>query len=79
MKATYKEFGKYLRAVADMYAKYGDAPLEVEKEYNKLHDALCQMHNDFDHGAARIEELKDIFVVQCEDYGQGWFDPKNNK
>lgn len=48
-------------------------------EYNKLHDALCQMHNDFDHGAARIEELKDIFVVQCEDYGQGWFDPKNNK
>lgn len=72
MKATYKEFGKYLRAVADLYAKYGDEPLEVGKEYNKLHDALCQMHNDFDHGAARIEELKDIFVVQCEDYGQGW-------
>lgn len=48
---TYKEFGKYLRAVADMYAKYGDTPLEVEKEYTMLHDALCRMHNDFDHGA----------------------------
>jgi hypothetical protein len=47
MKATYKEFSKYLRAVANLYAKYGDAPLEVEKEYNKLHDALCQMHKAF--------------------------------
>ena len=28
MKATYKEFGKYLRAVADLYAKYGDEPLK---------------------------------------------------
>lgn len=75
MKATYKEFGKYLRAVADMYAKYGDTPLEVEKGYTMLHDALCRMHNDFDHGAGRIEELKDIFVVQCEDYGRGWITP----
>lgn len=33
------------------------------------------MHNDFDHGAGRIEELKDIFVVQCEDYGRGWITP----
>jgi len=26
--ATYKEFGKMLREVADLCAKYGDAPLE---------------------------------------------------
>jgi hypothetical protein len=76
---TYKEFGKYLRAVADMYAKYGDTPLEVEKEYTMLHDALCRMHNDFDHGAGRIEELKDIFAVQCEDYGRGWITPAEQK
>lgn len=72
MKATYKEFGKYLRAVADLYAKYGDEPLEVGKEYGDLHDVLCQMHNDYNNGAARIEELKDVFTAQCEDYGQGW-------
>lgn len=28
--ATYKEFGKMLRAVADIYAQMGDTPLEEE-------------------------------------------------
>jgi hypothetical protein len=58
-----KRTKKYIRK------KTGD---EVEKEYTMLHDALCRMHNDFDHGAGRIEELKDIFAVKCEDYGRGW-------
>lgn len=79
MKATYKEFSKYLRAVANLYAKYGDAPLEVEKSIINCMMLCVRCTKHFDHGAARIEELKDIFVVQCEDYGQGWFDPKNNK
>lgn len=37
MKATYKEFSKYLRAVANLYAKYGDAPLEVEKDLSSTY------------------------------------------
>ena len=69
---TYKEFGKYLRAVANEFSKYGDKPLEENQEYERLYTTLCQMHNDFDHGAERIEDLKRIFVSQCEDYGQGW-------
>ena len=28
--ATYKEFGKMLRAVADIYSQMGDTPLEEE-------------------------------------------------
>lgn len=75
MKATYKEFGKYLRAIANLYAKYGDEPLEEDMQFEKLHKTLCQMHPDFDHGARRIEQLAEIFRQQCEDCGEGWSDP----
>lgn len=70
--ATYNDFAEYLHAVADLYEQYGNEILEYDREFNKLHDRLCEMHNDYDHGAARIEQLKDTFVLQCEDYGQGW-------
>ena len=69
---TYKEFGKYLRAVANEFSKYGDEPLEEDLEFDKLYTTLCQMHNDYKRGAERIEALKRTFVTQCEDYGQGW-------
>ena len=75
---TYKEFGKYLRTIANLYAKYGDEPLERGKEYTHLHEQLCQLHNDFDHGAADIERLKDVFVTQCEAYENGWIPPEQH-
>lgn len=75
MKATYKEFGKYLRAIANMYAQYGDRPLEHEKEFSNLYDDLCNIHPDFDHGAQRIEELKEMFLNNFEIYGEGWNEP----
>lgn len=76
MKATYKEFGKYLRAIANLYAKYGDEPLEHEQEFQKLYDDLCNIHPDFDHGAQRIEELKETFLNNFETYGEGWHEQK---
>lgn len=72
--STYKDFSKYLHAVADLYEQYGDEQLELGREFNRLHDKLCNIHNDWTRGAARIESLKDVFVVQCEEYGQGWID-----
>lgn len=72
---TYKEFGKYLREIANMYARYGDEALEHDKEFEDLHLKLCQLHHTFDHGAREIERLKDVFVSDCENYGSGWFPP----
>lgn len=76
MAATYKDFGKYLRAIANLYAKYGDEPLEHNKEFTKLHEELCNLHQDYDHGAQRIEELKEVFLNHSEDYGSGWIENK---
>lgn len=76
---TYKEFGKYLREIANLYAQYGDEPLEYEKEYEDLHLKLCQLHHTFDHGAREIENLKDIFVRDCMDFGSGWFPPAKER
>lgn len=76
---TYKEFGKYLRTIANLYAKYGDAELEEEQEYDELYTKLCQLHMDFDHGANRILDLKDEFIFQCKCCGEGWFDPQKRE
>lgn len=39
--ATYKEFGKMLREVANIYSKLGDEPLlEEGREYNAIRDAV---------------------------------------
>ncbi len=39
--ATYKEFGKMLREVANIYSQLGDEPLSQEQyEYNGIRDAL---------------------------------------
>lgn len=47
--ATYKEFGKMLREVANIYSKLGDAPLlEEGREYNAIRDAVQAITNKHD-------------------------------
>lgn len=75
---TYKEFGKYLRAVADLFAQYGDTELKEGQEYEDFFYKLSSLHQDWDHGANRIEELKDEFIFMCDHFGgDGWIDPNN--
>lgn len=76
MKATYKEFGKYLRFIANLYSQYGDKELKHNDEFIILYDKLCKMHPDYDHGAQRIEELKETFLNNFEIYGEGWHEQK---
>lgn len=75
---TYKEFGKYLRTVANLFATYGDTELEEGKEYENFFSKLSALHHDYDHGADRIEDLKDEFIFQCDHYGTGWINPNDN-
>ena len=47
--ATYKEFGKMLREVANIYSKLGDEPLlEEGREYNAIRDAVQAITNKHD-------------------------------
>lgn len=60
--ATYKEFAKMLREVANIYSKLGDEPLLKEGyEYNAIRDAVQYVTNkhDFDYF---IQPWKDEFL-----------------
>ena len=47
--ATYKEFGKMLRAVADIYSQMGDTPLEEEGwEREEISNAIYFITNKHD-------------------------------
>lgn len=49
--ATYKEFAKMLREVANIYSKLGDEPLLKEGyEYNAIRDAVQYVTNKHDFG-----------------------------
>lgn len=79
MKATYKEFGKYLQTVGELYASCGDKELEKGNEFYVLFDKLCKMTPDDERGAECILELKDAFCTNSEKYGYGWIDPNAYK
>lgn len=47
--ATYKEFAKMLREVADIYAQLGDEPLlEEGREYNAIRESVQAITNKHD-------------------------------
>ena len=61
--ATYKEFAKMLREVANIYSKLGDEPLLKEGyEYNAIRDAVQYVTNkhDFDYF---IQPWKDFAAI----------------
>lgn len=60
--ATYKEFAKMLREVANIYSKLGDEPLLKEGyEYNAIRDAVQYVTNKHDFGYF-IQPWKDEFL-----------------
>lgn len=60
--ATYKEFAKILREVANIYSKLGDEPLLKEGyEYNAIRDAVQYVTNKHDFGYF-IQPWKDEFL-----------------
>lgn len=60
--ATYKEFGKMLRAVADIYSQMGDTPLEEEGwEREVIADAIYFITNKHDFHDF-IQPWKDAFL-----------------
>lgn len=60
--ATYKEFGKMLRAVADIYAQMGDTPLEEEGwEREEISNAIYFITNKHDFQDF-IQPWKDAFL-----------------
>ena len=70
--ATYQDFANYLQTLATLFSEYGNETMEADSEFERLHTRLCMIHNDWDHGARRIEDLKAIFIKQTEEYGQGF-------
>jgi hypothetical protein len=60
--ATYKEFGKMLREVANIYSQYGDLPLADEGfEKNGIIESIGFIVNKHDF-ADYINPLKDSFL-----------------
>ena len=62
--ATYKEFGKMLRAVADIYSQMGDTPLDFQDFIQPWKDAF--LRNPID-----VTEAKKwaAYVKSCRDKG----------
>ena len=75
--ATYKEFGKMLRAVADIYAQMGDTPLEISNAIyfitNKhdFQDFIQPWKDAFLRNPIDVTEAKKWaeYVKSCRDKG----------